>query len=207
MLRWAHLAIFISASALLAAVVVEATKEQEFELYQPEQQLLDPQPISGKAPSFVLKDMVGKTHSLDEFRGKWVLLVFWATWCEPCREELPHLATLAMKFSDLPFFLLMVSVDRSFEDINDMAVRLRDKADEMEFPAAWKAAGLFVTKIGPNFMTLLDPGSVTAKRYGTSMFPESYLIDPRGRLRKKFVGPKPWGMKKALSELRGILGQ
>lgn len=204
MLRWAHVMILLAGLGLLLAVVLEASNHRQWQTVTPPD-LLDPQPMDGKAPPFALADRANRVHTLAEFKDKWVLLVFWATWCEPCKEELPHLATMAMKFANEPFYLLMVSVDKKFQDIDAMASQLRKQAPSSDFPKAWEAASVFISTDGPNFITLLDPDAKLAHKYGTSMFPESYLIDPHGMLRKKFIGAKPWGIKEAIGELETMM--
>lgn len=202
MLRWAHMLILLAGLGLLVAVAIEAVAEHDLQLAQEPQGILDAQAVSGAAPGFALPDRAGKVHSLDEFKGRWVLVVFWATWCEPCKDELPHLASLAMAFSKMPFYLVMISVDDGFGKIASMATQLREQAPGTEFPKAWEAAALFISSDGPNFITLVDTQAQVAHRYGTSKFPESYLIGPKGMLQKKFIGPKPWGMREAIGELK-----
>jgi peroxiredoxin len=131
--------------------------------------LLDPQAISGRevrrgqeAPDFELKDMMGKSWSLRALRGRPVLINFWASWCEPCRKEIPALETLARRSIDRVVVLLTVNVD--------------EDAD---------AARKFFPK-GTTLTVLLDSQKQIAKRYGTEKFPESFLIDSRGRIQQLF---------------------
>jgi thiol-disulfide isomerase/thioredoxin len=105
---------------------------------------------------------------LAERRGKLVLVNFWATWCPPCREEMPSLLQLARSFDPASFEVLSVSVDDSWDPVNKF------------FPKP------------PPFKLVLDAGAKWSQTYGTSKFPESYLVDREGKLRLKFVGPRDW---------------
>jgi thiol-disulfide isomerase/thioredoxin len=105
---------------------------------------------------------------LAERKGKLVLVNFWATWCPPCREEMPSLMRLARSFDPGTFEVLSVTVDESWEPVNKF------------FSAP------------PPFKVVLDQGAKWSQTYGTTKFPESYLVDARGRLRLKFIGPRNW---------------
>lgn len=136
------------------------------------------------APSFTVKNLKGEdvTFSTDpkstassQFAGKVVVLNFWASWCGPCLKEMPALATMTQILADRKDVVVVtVSADDSVEDAN---------------------MGLKSTIQGePPFITLFDPGgkNVTTGQYGTTQFPETYLIDKHGILRARFDGPKDW---------------
>lgn len=125
--------------------------------------------------------------SLRDLRGRWILLNFWATWCEPCRREMPSLERLARYFADqgIPFLLLAASVDQSWQDVQQFLQQdpsLRDLRLKMRL--VW------------------DKGGQEALRFGTSKFPETYLIDPQGRLQQKFVGPFEWDSPSLLAQIQ-----
>jgi thiol-disulfide isomerase/thioredoxin len=105
---------------------------------------------------------------LQDLKGKLVLINFWATWCPPCREEMPSLMQLAKSFDPASFEVLSVSVDDGWEAVN-------------KFFAS-----------PPPFKVVLDRGAKWSQTYGTSKYPESYLVDREGKLRLKFVGPRDW---------------
>jgi len=98
-----------------------------------------------------------------------VLVNFWATWCPPCREEMPSLARLAQSFDPGTFEVVTVSVDDGWEPIEK-----------------------FLSTPKTPYRVVLDLGAKVSRTYGTTKFPESYLLDRDGRLRLKFVGPRNW---------------
>src|SRR5262249_53992426 len=125
--------------------------------------------IAGRmAPDFAL-EVGGKAMHLSDFRGKVVLLDFWASWCAPCVEETPSLIALQRSISERGGLVLGVSMD--------------------DDPAAYQK---FLQDKGVNFPTFLDASKSIPSRYGTSMFPEAYLIDRDGRIVRKVIGPQDW---------------
>ena len=196
--RWRLLVLVFLAGLLLAAVLVQAWQEPHGFSNAPDDQL-DPRPMSGQATNFQLIDHRGKRVALRDFQGRTVLLNFWATWCEPCKDELPHLARLAQRLRSVPIQIVLVSVDDSFEAIRELASQLgQAKANQH----AWQQSAQMLLGKFRNVSILLDPNSQTAATYGTQKFPETYLIDKEQRLRTKFIGPKPWGMQAAEMYLR-----
>jgi cytochrome c biogenesis protein CcmG, thiol:disulfide interchange protein DsbE len=121
------------------------------------------------ATSFKLPARGGGVVDLSAFKGKPVLVNFWATWCPPCREEMPSLSRLAQSFDPQSFEVVTVSVDEGWEPID-------------KFLASPKTP----------FRVALDEGAKISRTYGTTKFPESYLVDRDGKLRLKFVGPRNW---------------
>jgi thiol-disulfide isomerase/thioredoxin len=108
------------------------------------------------------------SQELAALKGKLVLVNFWATWCPPCREEMPSLIQLAQSFDPASFEVLSISVDDGWDVVNKFFAR------------------------PPPFKLALDKGAKLSQAYGTSKFPESYLVDREGRLKLKFVGPRNW---------------
>ena len=126
--------------------------------------------MDGKpAFSFKLPARGGGQVDLSALRGKTVLVNFWATWCPPCREEMPSLSRLAQSFDPQSFEVVTVSVDDGWEPVE-------------KFLAAPKTP----------YRVALDEGAKVSRTYGTTKFPESYLVDREGKLRLKFVGPRNW---------------
>lgn len=125
---------------------------------------------SGSAAPAVTLDMLdGGTGRLADLKGRVVLVNFWATWCPPCREEMPSLTRLAQSFDPQTFEVVTVSVDEGWEPI--------DK---------------FLSSQKTPFRVALDEGAKISRTYGTTKFPESYLLDRDGKVRLKFVGPRNW---------------
>lgn len=144
---------------------------------------LKPEPQNREAPAFELPGLDGQKKSLASLRGKVVLLHFWATWCPPCIEELPSLYRLLGAVTNKDFALQTISVD--------------DTADIIKkFFAANKV---------PPLPLLHDPSKKVALAYGTTKFPETYLIDKKGRVRFRFVNKRDWSSPAALTCIRSQL--
>jgi len=126
-----------------------------------------PTRIGSEAPDFTVKDDA-RAVSLHELKGKIVILNFWATWCPPCVEEMPSLVALQAKMKD-QVTVLAVSVD----------------VDE----GAYKK---FIKDHGVNLLTVRDPDQKSNTLYGTFKYPETYVIDRNGVVRRKFIGPVDW---------------
>ncbi|EDP75663.1 TlpA disulfide reductase family protein [Hydrogenivirga sp. 128-5-R1-1] len=117
-----------------------------------------------KAPDFTLKTLDGKEVSLKDYRGKVVLLNFWATWCPPCREEMPLFVRMYEKYKDKGFEILAVSTDSSLEPVKK-----------------------FVKEYRINFPVLYDDKNVVSL-YGIQGLPTSFLIDRDGVILKVRLG-------------------
>ena len=121
------------------------------------------------APKFSLVDTEGKRVELAAMEGQVVFVNFWATWCPPCREEMPSMLRLHQKMQGKPFTLVTVLV-------ND------DPAN----------AAAFYKSIGGVLPTLLDPDQAVANAYGITGVPETFIVDKQGVLRKKVIGGWSW---------------
>ncbi len=118
------------------------------------------------APDFVVSDGASRIH-LADYRGKVVLVNFWASWCEPCVLELPSLEQLHHRHPEIA--ILAVSID--------------DDAD------AYKQ---FLVDHHVDMTTVRDPGQTAASKFHSDMWPETYAIDRQGIIRRKFVGATDW---------------
>jgi peroxiredoxin len=129
------------------------------------------------APDFELTDADGNKVRLSQFRGKTVVLNFWTTTCQPCLEEMPSLADLAK---------VVKSAKR-----DDIAVLTVSTDATKEIALSTLQTLLHEPKLP--FPVLLDPElSVVHDKYGTQLFPETWIIDPRGVIRARFDGAKDW---------------
>ncbi|MBN2497950.1 MAG: TlpA family protein disulfide reductase [Deltaproteobacteria bacterium] len=164
--------------------------------------LIEPEPIEGQLPEIGLQDQDGDTRRLDRWRGKSLVLNFWATWCEPCKRELPHLARLAEALADGQARVLLVSVDQSWTDVARQAGQLQEAADA---DPAWGRAAAMLRGELPNVEILRDPGEKLARALGTTRYPETYLVGSDGRLRYRCVGPKAWGRAEAIAFMQRVL--
>jgi len=125
----------------------------------------------GKAvPDFTIKDPDGRDVTLSSLKGKVVFLNFWATWCPPCKEEIPSMMMLNQKMAGKPFIMLAVSIDEGGKD---------------------SVIGFF-KRTGFALPYLNDPEQKVAKVYGITGVPETFVIDKQGNLVKKVVGGMDW---------------
>ena len=138
--------------------------------------------VGKPAPHFSLTDTQGRIWSLSDLRGQVVFVNFWATWCPPCREEMPSMETLNKMMAGKSFKMLTILSN----DDPDMADR-------------------FVKTVGGTFPVLLDPDSAIGTAYGLTGVPETYIVDKQGILREKFLGPRPWDSEGALNMIRQYL--
>jgi peroxiredoxin len=143
----------------------------------------DPRPQVGMpAPSFTLPDLEGKPHGLADFRGRVVVLNFWATWCPPCIDEMPSLQRLHQALAERGVTVIAVSVDERFSDV----------------PA-------FVQKFDLTFSVLYDEGKKVSRKYQTFKYPETYILDREGRLKSKVVGPRDWAAPTVIRDMVDLL--
>jgi cytochrome c biogenesis protein CcmG, thiol:disulfide interchange protein DsbE len=139
-----------------------------------------PNRVGSAAPEFTLQDS-DRTVTLNQFRGQVVVLNFWATWCPPCQEELPSMIRMQDRVRARGVVVLGVSID----------------VDDKEYHR-------FIKDQGVNFLTVRDPEQKVANLYGTAGWPETFIIDRQGVLRRKVVGPTDWNapdMTEFLSKL------
>jgi cytochrome c biogenesis protein CcmG/thiol:disulfide interchange protein DsbE len=136
-----------------------------------------PPRIGSLAPDFTVKDS-DRTVTLSQLRGKVVVLNFWGTFCPPCIEEMPSLVQLQQRLRDKGVTVLGVSID----------------VDE-------NAYHRFLKQYGINFLTVLDPGHKSADLYGTFKWPETYVIDRDGKVRRKFIGAVEWNQPEVVEFL------
>jgi thiol-disulfide isomerase/thioredoxin len=142
---------------------------------------LDP-PVPAK--DFTLKDMDGKSHALADYRGKVVLINFWATWCPPCRREMPSMEHLYQKLRDKPFVVLAIN---QWEDPDQVFAYLGQ-------------LGTF-----PTFPILFDPKSEVAQAFGVKGLPTSFLLDKEGRVVYRAIGGREFDHPEVEHTVEGLL--
>ena len=130
-------------------------------------------PVSGNpvAPDFTLPDTDGNQVRLADLRGKVVLLNFWATWCPPCREEMPSMQSLWQALSEDAFVMLAVNVG---EDDDDVFAFANEFPEPLTFPI------------------LMDKNSALLRDYPVIGLPTSFIIDKEGNMAYKTVGGREW---------------
>ncbi len=132
---------------------------------------------------FSLPDLQGRIVSLSDLKGKVVFINVWATWCQPCVEEMPTIQRLHDQLQPRGLEVLTVSLD----------------------PLGAQIVTPFVKKYGLSFPVLLDAKSQLQKLYGTTGVPESFIIDKTGRLVEKIVGPRDWAHPNILTMFEQLM--
>lgn len=135
------------------------------------------------APDITIPSLDGTKLTLSSLKGKVVLLNFWATWCPPCREEIPSMMKLNEKMAGKPFQMVAISIDEG----GASAVKDFFKESGFKLPA------------------YNDPEAKAGKLYGITGVPESFLIDKNGIIVKKVVGPMPWDSAEAVSFIENMM--
>lgn len=130
-----------------------------------------PPRIGTPAPNFTVQD-AERRITLSDFHGQVVVLNFWATWCPPCVEETPSLVSMQGRLKDKGVTVLGVSVD-----------------------ADGDAYRKFIKDHSINFLTVRDIDQKSNNLYGTFKFPETYIIDRNGIVRRKFIGAVDWNSR------------
>lgn len=129
---------------------------------------LQPWPRGRAAPAFPATDMTGQAVSLQALRGKVVLVNFWASWCEPCRAEMPSLQALA---------------EREKAQLVVLTINLKESPE---------AIARFVQSTGLTLPVLRDPLGDTARAWGIKIYPSTVLVDPAGQVRSVVRGALDW---------------
>ncbi len=157
--------VFGFAWALLPAV--RAQNESACRPLNPEARDLD-------APAFVVQDLAGHQRRLTDYAGKYVILNFWASWCEPCTQEWPELDVLAQRLAGRDdVVVLAISVDEGRDAVGAFLDRMSLHETAVE--------------------VLWDPDAKLHKTYGSPKLPDTYFIDREGRIQQVYVNVREWG--------------
>ncbi len=135
------------------------------------------------APDFTFPDLNGKVVSLSDYRGKVVFVNIWATWCLPCRDEMPSMQKLYNRFKGEAFEILAVSIDS----------------------AGRNAVAPFMQELNLTFPALLDTRGDIRSLYGTTGVPESFIVDKKGNLVKKVIGAIDWATPEVLRFFQDLI--
>ena len=138
-------------------------------------------------PNFSIKTIKGEDVSLDQYNDKVVIVNFWASWCEPCVKEFPSLIRLLERFNE-DVTLLAISADYTKEDL-------------MGFAKAFEVIDI------PNFVVAWDKDQEIAKKYGTNVLPESYIVGKDLKLIRKVAGVEEWDSPDAIAFFEEIIEQ
>ncbi|MEM9454001.1 MAG: redoxin domain-containing protein [Myxococcota bacterium] len=141
-----------------------------------------------EAPPFVVQDLEGREVALSEFRGKLVVLNFWATWCEPCITEWPQVAKLSERLADNgDVVVLAVSIDEERDNIGPFLAQM--SLDDTDVRVLW------------------DPSTKLHEQLGSSKIPDTYFVDEQGQVHSVFVNTREWGSPGALRCVESSLGR
>ncbi len=145
---------------------------------------LTPLPERPRAPEFSLRDADGKGHRLSQHRGKVVLINFWATWCPPCRREMPSMQRAWDRLKGEDFMMLAVNVGEDEDTV---------------------FAFSFATGVTLDFPILLDRDSAAIRAWPVRALPTSFILDREGRMVYRAVGGREWDDPQLLEKIRALI--
>jgi peroxiredoxin len=140
--------------------------------------------VGGPAPDFILPDRYGRQLSLSQFRGQNILLVFWASWCPPCRAEMASLQRLHDNPAIQNLKVIAVNIGETGGQVTSFANR-----EQLSLPI------------------LLGAGSDVQERYGVYQLPLAFLVDGRGRIIGRHLGLRDWNSSNVITELNQLGGE
>jgi peroxiredoxin len=140
--------------------------------------------VGKPAPNFDTINMQGDVWSLSKQKGQVVFVNFWATWCAPCREEMPSMQRLYVKLPKDKFKMV--------------ALFNRDKPE---------VVNNFVAKLGITIPILDDQQNIIGEKYGLTGLPETFIIDKQGVIREKYIGPKEWDSPEVIALLTNYINE
>jgi peroxiredoxin len=145
------------------------------------EQRLSAIPDRPQAPDFALKDIDGKTHRLSDYRGRLVIVNFWATWCPPCRKEMPSMQRA------------WETIER--EGIAMLAVNVGEDEDTIF---------AFTANYPVEFPLLMDRDSKVVQQWPVRGLPTTFVVDPQGRLAYRAIGGREWDDPQLLDQVRAL---
>jgi thiol-disulfide isomerase/thioredoxin len=140
--------------------------------------------LGGATPALELVDLQGRKHSLAEYRGKVVLVNFWATWCVPCREEMPSIERLRASLEGRPFAVLAVN-------LAEPESRIRK----------------FLEAVPLGFPIRLDRDTKTTRAWQAKVLPATYIVGPDGAIRYRHIGELDWSKPEVRRQILGLMKQ
>ena len=145
-------------------------------------EFLQPYPGTPQAPPLKSDDLNGKHHDLSEYRGKVVVVNFWATWCGPCVDEIPSLGRLQKAFSKQELIVLSIDIGETRKEVEK-----------------------FLAEIPADFPVLLDPDGEMFKRWRVIGFPTTFVIDKEGLISLAYYGALEWDRAEVVEQLRSVV--
>lgn len=145
---------------------------------------LRPYTASTPTPGIHLNDLQGKVHDLNDYKGQIVLVQFWATYCAPCRKEMPSMNNLQKKMGDTPFKILAIDMGETREEVSR-----------------------FVQQVKPEFTILMDETGETISSWNVFAAPSNFIIDPAGKIRYTLFGGVEWDSPEMVKQLKALATQ
>ena len=142
-----------------------------------------PVAVGQPAPDFTLTDLQGRSYTLSQLRGKVVIVNFWASWCPPCRAEMPSMEQLHRQLSGQGLVMLAINIEKDGRRIVPQ----------------------FLAANPHSFPVLLDDQEVVQRRYGVNRFPESFVIRKDGVIDDKIIGAIDWAEPRTVAYFRDLL--
>jgi thiol-disulfide isomerase/thioredoxin len=136
----------------------------------------------GSTPALALSDVAGRAGALADYRGQVVLVNFWATWCEPCLDEMPSMQKLKDRLAGQPFAILAVNYGESEAKVRG-----------------------FLARLPVDFRVLLDPDRQAASAWKVRLLPQSFVVDRNGQVRYSVLGELDWTGDEPLNAVRALL--
>lgn len=134
------------------------------------------------APPLVLKDIDQETYDIKQSRGKWVFVHFWASWCVPCRKEMPTIQAIIPEFSDSNLDIIVINTAEDEDTVFN-----------------------FLGIAAPDIVPFLDTDGVVTEHWQPRGLPATYLVDPEGKVRYVVLGGRPWDEPEYNNFLKGLL--
>ena len=140
-------------------------------------------PVEGNvaAPALTLTDLHGKTHDLKDYKGQVVLVQFWATYCGPCRQEMPSMNKMKAKMGDVPFKILAVDMGESEAEVKQ-----------------------FVSEVKPEFTILMDEDGQSIGDWKVFAAPSNFIVGPDGNIRYTLFGGVEWDSDELIEKIKAV---
>ena len=140
-------------------------------------------PVEGNvaAPSLVLQDLHGKKHDLKDYKGQVVLVQFWATYCGPCRQEMPSMNKMKTKMGDVPFKILAVDMGETEAEVKQ-----------------------FVSEVKPEFTILMDEDGQSIGDWKIFAAPSNFIVGPDGNIKYTLFGGVEWDSEELIEKLKAV---
>lgn len=141
-------------------------------------------PYAGATPPLRLRDLEGKPHDLRDYRGKVVMVQFWASYCPPCLKEMPSMVRLKAKLAGKPFAILAVNMGESEKEVRD-----------------------FLARVKTDFTILMDNDGRALAAWKVFVAPSTFLVDPQGNIRYTLQGGAEWDAPEYVAKISELLGK